>query len=88
MRCATAIFKIQKLDCVVVNDTVHMVRFALCGYILVCDVTHEWVPYLFCAIEICDSNVSILKIASKPIAPCEQFHKNACIKLLSHAECV
>ena len=24
-----AIFKIQKLDCVVVNDTVHMVPFAL-----------------------------------------------------------
>ena len=29
VRCATAIFKIQKLDCVVVNDTVHMVQFAL-----------------------------------------------------------
>ena len=34
----------------------------------------------------CDSNVSALQITSKPIAPCEQFHKNACIKLLLHAE--
>ena len=53
--------------------------------ILVCHVTHEWVPYLFCVIVMCDSNVSTLQIASKPIALCEQFHKNACIKLLSHA---
>ena len=51
-----------------------------------CDITHEWVPYLFCVIGMCDSNVSTLQIASKPIAPCEQFHKNTCIKLLSHAE--
>ena len=29
VRCATAILKMQKLDCVAVNDTVHMVRFAL-----------------------------------------------------------
>ena len=29
VRCATAIFKIQKLDSVGVNETVHMVRFAL-----------------------------------------------------------
>ena len=36
--------------------------------ILVCDVSHEWVPYLFCAIAMCDSNVSTLQIASKPIA--------------------
>ena len=54
--------------------------------ILVCDVTHEWVPYLFCVIVMCDSNVSTLQIASKPITPCEQFHKNTCLKLLSHAE--
>ena len=53
--------------------------------ILVCDVTHEWFPYLFCVIAMCDSNVSTLQIASKLITPCEQFHKNACIKLLSHA---
>ena len=54
--------------------------------ILVCNVAHEWVPYQFCAIAMCDSNVSTLQIASKPNAPCEQFHKKACIKLLSHAE--
>ena len=42
--------------------------------ILVCDVAHEWVSYLFCAIVMCDSNVSTLQIASKPIALCEQFH--------------
>ena len=29
VRRTTSIFKIQKLDCVVVNGTVHMVRFAL-----------------------------------------------------------
>ena len=54
--------------------------------ILVCDVTHEWVPDLFCAIAMYGSNVSTLQIASKPIVTCEQFHKNTCIKLLSHAE--
>ena len=51
-----------------------------------CDVTHEYVPYLFCAIVMCDSNVSTLQIASKPITLCEHFHKNACIKLLTHTE--
>ena len=54
--------------------------------ILVCDVPHEWVLYLFCVIAMCDSNVSTLQIASKPIASCEQFYKNTCIKLLLHAE--
>ena len=49
--------------------------------ILVCDVRHEWVPYLFYVIAMCNFNVSTLQIAFKPIAPCEQFHKNACIKL-------
>ena len=33
-----------------------------------------------------DSNVSTFQIASKPITPCEKFHKNACIKLVSYAE--
>ena len=54
--------------------------------ILVCDVAHEWVPYLFCAIVVCDSYVNTLQITSKPITLCEQIHKNACIKLLSHTE--
>ena len=38
------------------------------------------------SIPMCNSNVSTLQIASKPLASCEQFHKNACIKLLSHTE--
>ena len=54
--------------------------------ILVCDVAHEWVPNLFCAIVMCDSNISTLQIASKPIASCDQFHKNARTEPLSHAE--
>ena len=61
---------------------------------VVCDVAHEWVLYLFCAIPMCDSMcdsnvrfyVSTLQITSKPIASCEQFHKNACTEPLSHAQ--
>ena len=46
--------------------------------ISVCDVTHEWVPYPFCVIAMCDSNMYTQKIVSTPIALCEQFHKIMC----------
>ena len=51
-------FAMWKLDCVDLNDTGHMVRFALfMQYSVVCDVAYEWVPYLFCAIVMCDSSL-------------------------------
>ena len=62
-----------------------MTLFTWCDLLCVCDVTHEWVPYPFCVIAMCNSKVSILQITSKPITPCEQFQKIACIKLLLHA---
>ena len=39
VRCATAIFKIQKLDCVVVNDTVHTAICSACDAYL-CVMSH------------------------------------------------
>ena len=41
VRCVAAIFKIQKLDCVVDHDTVHMVQFAL-HVIHTCVWCHTW----------------------------------------------
>ena len=52
----------------------------------VCDVAHEQIPYPFCAIVMCDSNINTLQIASTPKELYEQFHKIACKKVLSHAE--
>ena len=64
-----------------------MMIFTWCDFLCmwcsgVCDVTHEWVPYPFCAIVMCDSNINTLQIASTTIALCEQFHKIACKKML------
>ena len=68
MRCATAISKIQKLDCVVVNDTVHTVRFALC-VMHTCVWCRTWmssIPIL------CDCNV---RLQCKYIANHIQTHR-------------
>ena len=47
-------------DCMWVYGSVHMVWFALRAmHFCVCNVTHEWVPYSFCAIAMCDSNICI-----------------------------
>ena len=60
--CDSACVPLQ--GCVDVNDTVYMVWFCpACHYRVVCNVTHEWAPYL----SICDSNVSTLQIVSRPI---------------------
>ena len=48
---------IKKIGCVDVNNTVHMDHGAtvIIPVIFVCDVAHEWFPYPFCVIVMCDS---------------------------------
>ena len=67
-----------------------MILFTWCDFLCmrcsgVCDVTHE-VLYPFCVIVMCDSNINTFQIASIPITLCEQLHKIACKRTLSHAE--
>ena len=46
-----------------------------------CDITHEWVPYPFCVIAMCNS----YKRYESQFALCEQFHKIAFKKSQSHS---
>ena len=64
-------------DCMWVYGSVHMVWFALRAmHFCVCNVTHEWVPYSFCAIAMCDSNICIANRIQDPSNCVDNFIKS------------
>ena len=74
------VFPIRKMDCVDLNDTVHMVRFALHAMQgCVCDVTRKWFhTYSVRLQSVIPVNAMCIpihihsKLHSCPITPCEQ----------------